>query len=329
MNLDTKIFSNVVIRASAGTGKTFQLANRFIGLVADGRPQDAILASTFTRKAAGEILERVLLRLAEAALDERKTAELAGFIGDKRLDRTRCLELLREMVRQLHRLRVGTLDQFFMQIARSFSLELGLPPGWQVADEVVDERLRAAAIRNAINAESTEYVLRLMNLLSKGDAARSVSEQIAGQVDSMYDLYLEAPPEAWDSLKIPKTVPQEQIAVKLIELEDVELPQNKNFIKAREADLARFRAQQWEDFIGTGLAAKVADGSCVFSKKDIPNNIVEIYQPLVAHAKAVIIATIANQTRATFESAAAFRPELCSPQGGSPCYALRRHYPAA
>ena len=301
MSADTKKFPNVVIRASAGTGKTFRLSNRFIGLVADGQPQDAILASTFTRKAAGEILERVLLRLAEAALNERKTAELAGFIGNSGLDRTRCLALLREMVHQLHRLRVGTLDQFFIQIARSFSLELALPPGWQVADEVVDDRLRASAIRDALNAESTEYVLRLMNLLSKGDAARSVSEQISGQVNSMYDLFLEAPPEAWDCLQRPNMVPSEVIAAKLVELEEAKLPQDKRFAKARAEDLARFRGMQWEDFTGKGLAAKVADKSCLFYKKEIPHDVVEIYETLVDHAKAVIIATIANQNKATFD----------------------------
>ncbi len=301
MSKIAKNFSNVVIRASAGTGKTFRLSNRFIALVADGQPQDTILASTFTRKAAGEILQRILLRLAEAALDERKTVELAGFIGDDRLDRPRCLGLLRDMVRQLHRLRVGTLDQFFIQIARSFSLELGLPPGWQVADEVIDGRLRAAAIRETLNAESTEDVLRLMNLLTKGDAARSVSEQISGQVNSMYDLYLEAPPAAWDCLQRPKMIPKEEIAAKLVELQEAKLPVNKHFTNARAADLERFRSEQWEDFIGKGLAAKVVDGSCLFQRKEIPGEVVEIYNTLVAHARAVIIATIANQTKATFD----------------------------
>ena len=36
----------------------FQLANRFIGLLAAGERPSSILAATFTRKAAGEILER-------------------------------------------------------------------------------------------------------------------------------------------------------------------------------------------------------------------------------------------------------------------------------
>ncbi|MCB0359756.1 MAG: UvrD-helicase domain-containing protein, partial [Bdellovibrionales bacterium] len=44
-----------LIRASAGTGKTFQLTNRLIGLLNAGQGIDQILATTFTRKAAAEI----------------------------------------------------------------------------------------------------------------------------------------------------------------------------------------------------------------------------------------------------------------------------------
>ncbi|HOP78260.1 MAG TPA: UvrD-helicase domain-containing protein, partial [Thermogutta sp.] len=51
---------NVVIRASAGAGKTFQLTNRFLWLLARGERLDSILATTFSREAAGEILDRIL-----------------------------------------------------------------------------------------------------------------------------------------------------------------------------------------------------------------------------------------------------------------------------
>ena len=52
-----------LVLASAGSGKTYHLSSRIIGLLARGTPPDEILASTFTRKAAGEILERVLYGL--------------------------------------------------------------------------------------------------------------------------------------------------------------------------------------------------------------------------------------------------------------------------
>lgn len=45
--------SDIVIRASAGTGKTYQLASRFLQLLDADVPPESILAATFTRKAAG------------------------------------------------------------------------------------------------------------------------------------------------------------------------------------------------------------------------------------------------------------------------------------
>src|SRR3954453_11329568 len=106
----TKSFPHVVIRASAGTGKTYQLAVRFISLLAAGAQPDEILATTFTRKAAGEILDRVLFWLANAAADDTERAKLATAIGDPSLSMERCRELLSATVRRLHVLRVGTLD---------------------------------------------------------------------------------------------------------------------------------------------------------------------------------------------------------------------------
>ena len=56
-----------LVRASAGTGKTYQLTARLLRLLVQGAAPETILATTFTRKAAGEILHRLLLALAKAA----------------------------------------------------------------------------------------------------------------------------------------------------------------------------------------------------------------------------------------------------------------------
>jgi ATP-dependent helicase/nuclease subunit A len=66
-----------LVLASAGSGKTFRISSGIIGLLARGESPDDIFASTFTRKAAGEILDRVLLRLATACLDPEEARELA------------------------------------------------------------------------------------------------------------------------------------------------------------------------------------------------------------------------------------------------------------
>ena len=73
--------SHLVIQASAGSGKTHQLTNRYLALLVGGAEPEAILAATFTRKAAGEILDRCLERLARAAADPVRGQQLAVQLG--------------------------------------------------------------------------------------------------------------------------------------------------------------------------------------------------------------------------------------------------------
>jgi ATP-dependent exoDNAse (exonuclease V) beta subunit len=59
--------NNVVLEASAGTGKTSVLVARYVNLLEAGVDPSNILAITFTRKAAAEMRERILQALRTAA----------------------------------------------------------------------------------------------------------------------------------------------------------------------------------------------------------------------------------------------------------------------
>jgi ATP-dependent exoDNAse (exonuclease V) beta subunit len=292
-------FPNILIRASAGTGKTFQLSNRFLDLAFTGVPLDSILASTFTRKAAGEILDRILLRLAEATLSPHKLAELAEQIGHAPLDSALGRHMLGQIVRQMHRLRIGTLDSFFIEIARTFSLELGLPPGWEIVDDIFDQGLRAKAVRRVLQDQSTGDVVRLMHLLTKGDAARSVSEQLAQLVQNLYSYYLEAPKDAWQSVPRYKQLAAPELAKALAALGQISLPPGKSFANARQQAIENAQIEAWEDFLDKGLAAKILAGEDTFSRQPISQEVVDAYEPLIRHAKAVIVGRFADQTEAT------------------------------
>ncbi|MCA9106848.1 MAG: UvrD-helicase domain-containing protein, partial [Planctomycetales bacterium] len=110
------------IRASAGTGKTFQLSNRYLRLLLAGQRPDSILASTFTRKAAGEILERVIQRLARAAASSAEATDLAGHLDAQQVERPEFARLLRDLLRRLDRCRISTLDSYYGQLARTYCL---------------------------------------------------------------------------------------------------------------------------------------------------------------------------------------------------------------
>ena len=68
-----------MILASAGSGKTFQLTNRVLSLVRAGVEPSKIIALTFSRNAAAEFLESIMLRLAEAGQCPSKAAALSRF----------------------------------------------------------------------------------------------------------------------------------------------------------------------------------------------------------------------------------------------------------
>ncbi|MGQ9575031.1 MAG: UvrD-helicase domain-containing protein [Thermoguttaceae bacterium] len=297
------VLKNEVIRASAGSGKTFQLSNRFLALAAHGVSLDTILATTFTRKAAAEILGRVLLRLAEAALSQEKLLELAGQLQLDGLDQTRCLTMLAEMARRLHRLRVGTLDSFFLQIARSFTLELGLAPGWQIVDEIEDGRIRAEAVRQMLQRRKKKDLVTLVRLLNKGQAARSVSQTISGLVEGLYTaIYVESQPGAWQRLRRRKPMNEGELARAIEELaaagQAPEFPEDQRFNNAHARALEAARRGDWGQFACQGLAAKIIRQTPVFYGMPIPKWLQRAYEPLIRQAQAAIVNQVADRTEA-------------------------------
>ncbi|HEV2973271.1 MAG TPA: UvrD-helicase domain-containing protein [Pirellulales bacterium] len=293
-------FPHIVIRASAGTGKTFQLSNRYLGLTAAGHSPDQILAATFARKAAGEILERVLTRLAEAFDDAARLAELAPQLGRSNMNPAECTRMLRGLVEQLHRLQIGTLDSFFVQMAGSFNLELGLPLGWRIVETLEDRRLREEAIQELLEKTDSNDCVRLVHLLSKGEATRSVTRQIMDAVDAMHDVFLDAPPEAWATLGRPPRLDATALADALTQLATLPAFADKNFEKARISDLANADRQDWDVLLSKGLACAISAGAETYSRKIIEPHVAEAYRPLIEHARGVLVARLADQTEGTW-----------------------------
>jgi len=291
-------FAHTVIRASAGTGKTYQLSSRYIALLAAGISPDEILATTFTRKAAGEIQDRVLLRLAEAAASEKSCVELATAIGDKSFSQSRARKLLADTVRSLHRLRIGTLDSHFLQVAGGFGLELGLPPGWTICDELVEQALREEAIEQTLARGHLSELLTLVNLLAKGEAVRSVSRMVGEMVTQLFNYSRQTESIAWEQVPLAKGLAAEELALALDSIAGFPMPESR-WTKARDADLENARLGNWREFIAKGLALKVLDGESAFYKRPIPEELLNLYRRLLEHAASVLVGQLADQTRAT------------------------------
>ncbi len=300
----TASLPDIVIRASAGTGKTYQLASRFLQLLDADVPPESILAATFTRKAAGEILERILLTLARAARDDGERAKLASAIGSPQLTAERCRELLARMTRRLHRLQVGTLDSFFAKLASSFSLELGLPPGWRILETIEAKRLREEAVEALLEAETDDELVRLLRLLTKGTTSRTVSDLIDDTVQNCGEVAVETAPAAW--LKVPRPpLPDyaelQQSRQRLQELLDDATRTDKRVQDAITKDLDSAERDQWEELLKRGILKNLLAGERKYYRKDLDPQTLAVYETMLDQVKRLALHRLATQTEGTRE----------------------------
>jgi len=75
-----------IVEACAGAGKTWMLVSRIVRALLEGTPPHDILAITFTRRAAGEMRERLGEWLAHWADPATPDEELAQALRERGLD---------------------------------------------------------------------------------------------------------------------------------------------------------------------------------------------------------------------------------------------------
>lgn len=296
-----------LLLASAGTGKTFQLTNHFLRLLlSDVRPE-RVLATTFTRKAAREILDRVLERLADGARGGEAVEALREFTGVDGLTAERCAALLGRVTRGIDRVQVRTIDAFFVQLARLFAMDLELPPEWSIVDDREDLELRAEAIQDALSDGGTAEQLELLRGLQGGDATSRVLTQVLRDLGDGRDVFLESRAEAWARLDTVGELGPDALDASLADLARAELPvtrstgePNKNFAKARAALEEAVRDEHWSKVLDAGFGKAVITGATKYSRVEIPDDLLAAVEPLVGHAAARLVEELNQRNAALY-----------------------------
>lgn len=148
--------TDLLVSASAGSGKTSSMVERALTLLKKGVPLERILMLTFSEKAATEIRERL-------------TSALLGYALESADDR----DFIREQIDDLPTAHITTIDSFCRSVVKDgFELIEGLSPSFGVCDEVttlvLKEKTSELLLKQWEEKEDPTY-LRLLDIFSLRD----------------------------------------------------------------------------------------------------------------------------------------------------------------
>ncbi len=150
-----------IMKASAGSGKTYNLAGKYIGLLLKSDDRYAyrhILAVTFTNKATDEMKNRIMKELFILSNEPGKSAYRDRFVpsmfpSDEDV-RRKAERVLQDILHDYSAFAVSTIDRFFQQTLKAFSREIGQFASYQV--ELDKDSLVAESVDRVLDSLTEE-----------------------------------------------------------------------------------------------------------------------------------------------------------------------------
>lgn len=173
---------NILVSAAAGSGKTAVLVERIIRMITDEKEKvdiDRLLIVTFTNAAAAEMRERI-----RRAIDEKLELHPEN-------------EHLQKQASLLHNAQITTIDSFCLFVIRNNFNDIGLNPGFRVADEgelkLMKQEILTELLEQEYGKKEKEFT-DCVEYFTGGSNDKLLEEYI----DRLYEFAMSNPwPEEW------------------------------------------------------------------------------------------------------------------------------------
>lgn len=227
---------NVIVSASAGSGKTTVMVERIARLLKEGKHLKNMLVCTFTRASAADMRGKIhakILELAEAGLCDKSELDFLPLAD------------------------IGTLHGFCRTITRAYFFAAGFDPSVDVGDENDSDTLLAAAVDTAIE-----------KVFAKGDASDLDIIEAFGGNDDLNDIvysavrYAQSVPEG--ELWFDKKVDAATARAALLDVADRERERLKSEFALLQLDAEAVGGKLTKIIQAIKLAPDVLDGACSF-----------------------------------------------------------------
>ena len=173
---------NILVSASAGSGKTAVLVERIVSMITDREHPvdvDRLLVVTFTNAAAAEMRERISQAIGRELEKEPSNAHL------------------QKQSALLHNAQITTIDSFCLFVIRNNFNDIGLDPGFRVADEGELKLLKQDVMAELLEEqyqERTREFTDCVEYFTGGSNDRLLEEYIG----KLYEFSMSCPwPEEW------------------------------------------------------------------------------------------------------------------------------------
>lgn len=183
-----------IYKASAGSGKTFQIVREYLKMVFT-RPEayKNILAVTFTNKATGEMKDRILKDLAALA-----SGIPCGHLEFLRIEfhqtddqiRATAGKILKLILHDYSRFSVSTIDSFFQRVIRAFSREMRLNASYRTeldAQMVLEEAIDRLFLDIDTNAGLRGWMLEYADANLREGRSWNFREDLTGRGKELFN----------------------------------------------------------------------------------------------------------------------------------------------
>jgi ATP-dependent exoDNAse (exonuclease V) beta subunit len=176
-----------IYKASAGSGKTFQLVVEYLKLLLKNPfNYKHILAVTFTNKATNEMKTRILEQLYLLASNHESNyiKELQTETISETIIRANAKIVLKNILHDYNRFSISTIDSFTQRIIKSFNRELGISPNFTL--ELDSEMILSEAVdRMMAKIDKDKKLLKWLKDFSKEKIEETKSQRIDDNIKAL------------------------------------------------------------------------------------------------------------------------------------------------
>ena len=215
-----------LMKASAGSGKTYSLARQYIALLLKSNDRYAyrhILAVTFTNKATDEMKNRILKELHIMSTQPSRSGYRDWFIPslfhDEASMQDKAGKVLQDILHDYSAFAVSTIDRFFQQALKAFSREIGHFASYQVELD-----------KDSLVAESVDRILDSLTEENSG-LLSWLTDNVLEQIEQGGRYNMDA-----NLLEMAKRLksPQRQVAIEQTGVNPETVASKENLIAIRE-----------------------------------------------------------------------------------------------